>query len=350
MNMELNYLTKKLFNKDSFRDLSAVELDELVQQYPYSAILQFFYTKKLKDKNAFGYPDAAARSALYFNNPHWLNHLINDQDENGLRPIAVTAFSADEKVLYGETALGINNNEEKIPSRETAVTEYPDIALEPESEPQNSVQMQEYDTKELYDAGPPVNVNGEQETAPEFISSVEDSSKMTSEIAENVEIVTASQSAEMEPPVEATISASESTNEKLPGTEKEAGAGEPLVPIEPLYSIDYFASQGIRLTVEEETKDKLGRSLKSFTEWLKAMKRIHPEKMAESMDPNTEKHIQSVAEHSNDETEVNTEAMAEVLAKQGRLDKAIELFEKLSLLNPAKSAYFAAKIKELKAN
>ena len=40
--------------------------------------------------------------------------------------------------------------------------------------------------------------------------------------------------------------------------------------------------------------------------------------------------------------------MAAVLAKQGKLAKAIELYQKLSLMNPSKSAYFAAKIEQLK--
>jgi hypothetical protein len=43
-----------------------------------------------------------------------------------------------------------------------------------------------------------------------------------------------------------------------------------------------------------------------------------------------------------------TETMAEVLEKQGQLDKAIQLYIKLSFINPEKSAYFAAKIQQLK--
>jgi hypothetical protein len=43
-----------------------------------------------------------------------------------------------------------------------------------------------------------------------------------------------------------------------------------------------------------------------------------------------------------------TEAMAEVWEKQGNTIKALELYEKLSLLDPSKSSYFAAKIEHLK--
>jgi hypothetical protein len=40
--------------------------------------------------------------------------------------------------------------------------------------------------------------------------------------------------------------------------------------------------------------------------------------------------------------------MAEVWVKQGNKDKAIEIYNKLSLLNPAKSAYFASLSEQLK--
>ncbi len=44
-----------------------------------------------------------------------------------------------------------------------------------------------------------------------------------------------------------------------------------------------------------------------------------------------------------------TESFAKILCKQGKFDKAIDIYEKLILKNPDKTAYFAAKISELKA-
>jgi hypothetical protein len=123
---------------------------------------------------------------------------------------------------------------------------------------------------------------------------------------------------------------------------------EALVPIEPLYTIDYFASQGIKLPVDEIPNDQLARKLKSFTEWLKSMKKLQPDKVDRQMDKETENHIRTAAEHSNDSKEVFTETLAEVYLKQGLDDKAVEVFKKLSLLDPSKSAYFAARIREIK--
>ncbi|MEO8172976.1 MAG: hypothetical protein ABI581_07830 [Sediminibacterium sp.] len=116
---------------------------------------------------------------------------------------------------------------------------------------------------------------------------------------------------------------------------------------EPLHTTDYFASLGIKLSGEIKPGDKLGKQLKSFTEWLKTMKKVHTDKLEQSSG-GADQVIQSLAEKSNTEDEVLTETMAEVLIQQGKADKAIEVYKKLSLLNPSKNAYFAAKIDQLK--
>ncbi|HEV2832816.1 MAG TPA: hypothetical protein VGW31_12620, partial [Hanamia sp.] len=61
-----------------------------------------------------------------------------------------------------------------------------------------------------------------------------------------------------------------------------------------------------------------------------------------------ERIIQASAEESNADAEILTEAMAEVLLKQNKREKAVAMYQKLSLLNPSKSAYFAAKIESIK--
>jgi hypothetical protein len=117
---------------------------------------------------------------------------------------------------------------------------------------------------------------------------------------------------------------------------------------EPLHAVDYFASQGIKLTEEPQPGDRLGHQLKSFTEWLKTLKKLpQPASGGDDATP-AEAAVQTSAEQSNADDEVVTEAMAEVLALQGKPQKAIAIYRKLSLLNPHKSAYFAAKIENLR--
>jgi flavorubredoxin len=129
-----------------------------------------------------------------------------------------------------------------------------------------------------------------------------------------------------------------------------ASEDEEELKFEPYHTIDYFASLGIKFIQEEDPSDKFGKQLKSFTAWLKTMKRSSTSLLETEMNAMTEATIQDIAEHSIEEKEVITEAMAEVLALQGKMDKAIELYHKLSLLNPSKSAYFAGRIEYFKVN
>jgi hypothetical protein len=79
------------------------------------------------------------------------------------------------------------------------------------------------------------------------------------------------------------------------------------------------------------------------------MKKLGPEDATEVISrTESDADIQQFADSSNTVREVVTEAMASVLEKQGKNEKAIELYNKLSFLNPHKSAYFADKIKKLK--
>jgi hypothetical protein len=116
---------------------------------------------------------------------------------------------------------------------------------------------------------------------------------------------------------------------------------------EPLHTSDYFASQGIKMSEEVKADDKLGQQLKSFTAWLKSMKKLPDAQALAHLPPDSQ--VEKMAVSSNDDQDVITETMASVLVEQGKISRAIEIYEKLSLQNPAKKAYFAAKINNLKA-
>jgi hypothetical protein len=150
--------------------------------------------------------------------------------------------------------------------------------------------------------------------------------------------------------VEEEVQGEEMNNEKilqsLSQISSQVNTAEETISFEPLHTVDYFLSQGIKIS-DAPINDKLDNQMKSFTEWLKSMKKIHKEKLG-ACDEQTDKNIQQIAEHSNADAAVVTEAMANVLVQQHKTEKAIEVYEKLSLLNPSKSAYFAGKIDSLK--
>jgi hypothetical protein len=113
--------------------------------------------------------------------------------------------------------------------------------------------------------------------------------------------------------------------------------------------VDYFASQGIKLGLTEQ-KDELSNKVKSFTSWLKTMKKLQPipensisrKKYADDYTENESKHVSGDA--------IITESMAEVFVKQGLFDKAIDIYIKLSLQNPSNSHIFANRIISIKEN
>ena len=161
-----------------------------------------------------------------------------------------------------------------------------------------------------------------------------------------------------QPPIEAFTPAGQTSMEQSPVEPPPPSIPEPSLPptpepapapiFEPYHTVDYFASQGIRLVLDENPSDRLGRQMKSFTDWLKVMRKL-PQKNREIIpDIAAELQVQAIAAHSIERKEVITEAMAEVLAKQGMREKATEMYRKLSLLEPEKSAYFAEKIEQLK--
>lgn len=121
------------------------------------------------------------------------------------------------------------------------------------------------------------------------------------------------------------------------------------IPIDPYHTVDYFASQGIKLSKEEQ-KDELSKKVQSFTAWLRTMKRLQP-----APETTTYKNIEEIfgnqhEEKSEDKNEVFTEAMAEVYLKQGMREEAIDIYHKLSLQNPANHHIFAARIQQIKEN
>jgi hypothetical protein len=134
------------------------------------------------------------------------------------------------------------------------------------------------------------------------------------------------------------------TKPSLPVT-KEPEADQ--LAFEPLYSIDYFASQGIRLQQDQLGTDNLSKQVKTFTQWLQSMKKIYHSNQPD-VQKTEDRTISHLADASNESDDILTETMAEVLLHQGKKNQAIRIWEKLSLLHPEKSHYFASRISELK--
>lgn len=131
--------------------------------------------------------------------------------------------------------------------------------------------------------------------------------------------------------------------EMMANTEADANSEDELL-FQPYHTVDYFASQGIKVEAMLQPTNRFDRQLMSFTQWLKTMKSLQHQATSIPNDPA----VDAQANASVAAKEVVTEAMAEVLEKQGKHDQAIDLYAKLTLLHPEKSVFFAAQIEKLK--
>ena len=460
MNSAWNHIARSIFERSDIENVGLEELDYLVEEYPYFPVIHFLRTRKILADHLPEAESGASRTALYFPNPHWLQHQLEgvrpaEPHELPLAEIMTTPSQADElnaviesdqllppsEVIQEETEM---NFDDKRIFSEPLVEEQADLDavrdhidesnLQPmESEVITGIIVEEqtgigsdveeqvavtdeiqiipteivHERSEIVNnllAGPmqvdnnipvetvfePGDNIPEEETEdellrPEQIIELEESKPSEAEYSHEEPMAMEQETVKEDFSGEAFMVPSEQEPlEEEPAAEEFSGAnieqeiikekpaeeesfGVPIeqemakekpeeeelfeVPIEPLYTIDYFASQGIRLRQEEEMQnDKLSVKLRSFTEWLKAMKKIHPEKLDHKMGQEEENNIRVYAESSNEPRELYTEALAEVYLQQGLRQKATMVFEKLSLLDPSKSAYFAARIREIKEN
>lgn len=278
MTKETDYLVQSLFEKESLEEMTLDEFRKIADQYPYSSIVQFLYSCKLKSVYHLDFPEQVTHTALFFSSPQWLHYQLSDESEKG--NFRLTQYDRH-----------FNNISEDIP---VELPETQDVDEEEDN---------------IWDNTLPEN-RAEQTTIEEPILSIDKEPELVAD------------------PVSLTASSS--------------------IPIEPYHTVDYFASQGIRTNLNDP-QDELGKKVKTFTAWLKTMKRLQPAEEISEIEDNDEEIDSGFDQPANTEI-IATEAMAEVYLKQGLTQKAIEVYAKLSLQNPANSHIFAAKIIQIKEN
>jgi hypothetical protein len=297
MNVALEKILFQLTGKHHLEDVSLIELQKITEAHPYFPAGHLLLSKKLKAEGHNAFDSQVQRTAVYFNNPLWLDHLLSTGELTVELPVQADQETKPllHKVIEEEQRM----QSIKVPASATASAEPAIIQAEPEEE-----QYAAATTEEVLQQA------ADEEKQKEVISSV-----LEEQLAEFKKPVTAETELKIE--------------------------------TEPYYTVDYFASQGIKVDLTQP-QDRLGNQLRKFTDWLKQMKNVKTDAADLGTDPEMENMIQGIAKTSNETREIVTETMAEVLIKQGKNDKAVQLYLKLSFLYPEKSAYFAAKIEQLK--
>ncbi len=311
--MPFQPLYKNIFDQDVSDAGAAALLQQATKDHPYFSLAHFFLLKQAGTKDN-GYAKIAAKTALHFNNTFWLQSQLHKE------PLSIKAVILPVPLANTEVLQELIR-EEEIP---VIINEAETVALQADEAAEAATSTEREEQK--------------QEKIPEVLVLPEDTTNVIAAPVENKEPAAAA-------PIYKTENANSSST-KQPSLAPALPSVEGTLLFTPLYATDYFASQGIKLREEALPNDKLGKQLKSFTEWLKTMKKVHDGKLpagSEVLDLS----VQKLAEKSNKEEQVITESMAEVFLQQGKLHKAKEIYEKLSLLDPSKIAYFAAKIDQI---
>lgn len=318
MQQHIQTIVQHFFKENSLHDVAEADLQQFTNDYPYAIIGQFLLAEKMRHENQDSFHDQALRTSLYFNNPAWLYWQLQEHQEANLEGLKAAITMVDEPPV----------EETKVVAETKSTTgEITAIENKPAEETKAPV-VQKSISLEDPAAGHIAAVGNQQSVKQE--AKVEEAPKEAAKAEENT----------------SAVALAEAVN---------APAAQPVINeigFDPYHTIDYFASQGIKLKLEELAKDKLGQQLKSFTEWLRSMKRIGPAGIngaGAQLDETAQQAIQSIADTSIEGKDIVTEAMAEVWVKQGNYRKAIAIYEKLSLQNPVKSPYFADRIQQLKA-
>ena len=353
---------KELFESIFNRSIEATDtgsyLENIVEAYPYFSPAQFYLLLQTKKDNA-SYKKQVQKITVLFNNKYWLNYLLTSRTRQ--HPLFTESFFENAETIADiRTAPGsaaeIPVDTKELPARSISSetisttsdeTEEPGFAADKVVD-ESALSVNELTVEdESTGVNQPVMVNDE----PVAIS-IDDTNAAATESAP-LSTEDAGKDIIEEPAPGGNASANTVVAANDMDIKPIADVQEEALLFQPLHTSDYFASVGIKLSEEVNASDKLGKQLKSFTQWLKTMKKIDtrhaepllPSELSENTDSNN---IQKLAESSNIEDEIITEAMADVLVQQGRIHKAVEVLKKLSLLNPSKSTYFAAKIEQLK--
>jgi hypothetical protein len=313
-------LVRSIFQKESLDDCSLEELQAMARQYSYFTPVQFLLAEKLKTTDENLYKEQLQKLSLHFNNPLWLDYLLS-------------ACKTEDLNVPSTSGIPETVKEQVVESMKENGSPGTPVIIEEEEIPGSNI-VNEAVTNSAVEPFEPIK--------DEIFGSAEKNEKATESVEQidtNDEIGTSASFAEENNEVQMPIP-------PLPDLNQEPVESE--LTFQPYHTVDYFASQGIKFVSEEKPTDRFGKQLKSFTDWLKAMKRLPQTETSKITDTISDKKVEQMAEHSIDESEVVTETMAEVWIKQGNKEKAIETYNKLSLLNPDKSAYFASLAEQLK--
>lgn len=307
-----NRIIETFTGKTSLSDTSDATWSALVNRYPAFNLGYYFRAKKQGQPTDNKAPEIRWQAASHFNDLRWLDYLLKRETETG---------EQEERLANTE-----KSTDSALPQKEPA----PDATL-------------------LGDTAEIVEADIRPAASDPAVALID---KAGSAIRENEEITLAAAEdhSASAPALEEVAGQEDNTRLSAVLSAQLADFKKPVeedarleVDREPLYKVDYFASQGISVL---KNQDGFDRKVRRFTDWLKEMKQQGTGTAGPQLNTTPQEEAQAAekAEKSLKNEPVWTESMAEVLLSQGKEAQAREVYRKLSLLYPEKSTYFASKI------
>lgn len=352
----IQYISQVLTEPQNISDADAESIAALIETYPYFVPARYMDAANKHKKEPYNNPMMSVMQ-LYMSN--WLMYCqflntamgadasvpVIPKAEEPAAPVAEAVVPEEETIVVAQ---------EEIPA---AIVEETPVAVQEEAFIEEPVVFEEEEI--IVDAEPVEEAIVVEVQEQEEINMVEE------------ETFVAPVATEPEPLY---------TQKKPVATEDDYQPETDESFILPVYTEDYFLHQGMQvsnklpenLPGKEASPAEEAKSLMvvmSFSEWLvyfkkrkeqekeeaegqKAVKTMwQKEKLAAALEEENEEIPEKVFEMAvnsiTKEDDLASESLAEIYSKQGKYDKAIEMYRKLSLRNPQKKAYFARKIEVL---
>lgn len=339
----ISYISEMLEQPQNLTEVDVASIKELTQAFPYFVPARYMQAAQEHKDSQFA-PEMVNRMQLFSGNWMFYNQFL--QDSIGGKEVEFTTVHEAAPVIEEEPI--VNEVVADEPIFNTTAT---DVVEEVEEEEA------------------PVNtgfIRGKKKDKPVDAKQEEAQPQPDEAVTDIIE----------EPIAEPSVA---EATEEIQEEEEEKDNKENLIP--PIYTEDYFLHQGLHVSNElpediigsttptEEDEEQALMVVMSFSDWLMFYKKKkqqeeeeeqdqrelksmwQKQKLAAAMEEENEEIPENVFEMAvnsiSNEDNLVSESLAQVMVKQGRYDRAVEMYKKLSLLKPQKKAYFARKIEDI---
>ncbi len=348
--MTANRIIAHVFLQPSLELVNEAAMEQLVADHPYFSAARLLLAKKVYQETGNLHHPAVKKALLYSDQHHYAYQLI----------------TAEEVLQVVENRVAAIIPEDALPEvMEEPVIEEPVIIAEQEEEEEV---IEEEVIEELVTT--PEQQEEYHTTAPEREAPIAVAYFEPGGASHTA-------TAEILPPPVAMPAATNGQDHVEAADEEESTSSGPIkifpmaaaeeeteLIFQPLYTDDYFAYKRLKNPDEADDLNEQGAAeMKSFTSWLRQMKdnfagktskdwyhqqlhRMYEEDEEPEVSETVEKMAMDSIVFNND---IVSETLAEIWVRQQQYGNAIKIYQKLSLLNPDKNAYFAQKILDLKS-